>query len=71
MTEFLKDFHFVKGLINKSYDTVQIMEAKRLIGVFQNKYIGQVSHMDPIYIKHVNELNEAFNEKFRKLSAST
>lgn len=69
MTEFLKDFNYVKTMIEKSRTTTQIMEAKRLIDVFQNKYVGQVSHMDPIYIKYTTDLQNSFQQKFRIITS--
>lgn len=68
MTEFLKDFNYVKTKIEKSRNTTEIMEAKQLIQFFQNKYIGQVSHMDPIYIKYTTDLQNTFHERFRKIT---
>jgi hypothetical protein len=68
MTEFLKDFNYVKTKIQKSRNTNEIMDSKQLIEIFKNKYIGQVSHMDPIYIKYTTDLQNAYQERFRKIT---
>lgn len=69
MTEFVKDFQYVKSRIDKSKNTTELIGCKVLIEMFLNKYVVQVSHMNPIYITHKTELENLYNEKFRKISS--
>lgn len=69
MTEFLKDFNFVKTRLQKARNLTDIEKCKQFIEIFTTKYVVQVSHMDPILIKHRNELVQLYNQKFKTLSA--
>ena len=69
MTEFLKDFNFVKGRLQKVRNLKEIEKCKTFIEMFTSKYVVQVSHMDPIFIKHRNELVQLYNEKFKTFSS--
>jgi hypothetical protein len=69
MTEFLKDFNFVKSRITKSKTINQVVECKILLDMFTDKYVVQVSHMNPIFIVHRNELMSLYDEKFRSFSS--
>lgn len=69
MTEFLRDFNFVKSKIEKSRTLTQVMESKQYIDFFVTKYVVQVSHMNPIFIVHTNELNDLYQKKFKTFSS--
>ena len=69
MTEFLKDFNFVKSRIEKSKNLNQVIETKQLLDIFTTKYVVQVSHMDLIFIEHRNILLELYQQKFKSFSS--
>lgn len=69
MTPFLKDFNYVKSRIEKAKNTTEIVGCKILMEMFLDKYVVQVSHMNPIYIAHKTILEELYQEKFRKMSS--
>lgn len=69
MTEFLKDFNFVKSKIEKAKTLTQVVESKQYLDFFTTKYVVQVSHMNPIFIEHRNILFELYQKKFKNFSS--
>jgi len=69
MTEFLKDFNFVKSKISKARTLSEVVDSKIYLDMFTDKYVVQVSHMNPIFIVHRNELLAVYEEKFRSFSS--
>lgn len=69
MTEFLKDFNYVKKKIDGARNLNQVIECDQLVHMFINKYVVQVSHMDPILIQYSNALRDSYQKKFKEFSS--
>lgn len=69
MTPFLKDFNYVKSRIEKAKTLNEVVESKILLEMFTDKYVVQVSHLDPIFIAHRNQLLSLYQEKFKSFSS--
>ena len=69
MTEFLKDFNYVKRRIETSKTLNEVVDSKILLDMFIDKYVGQVSHTDPIFNLHKSVLIETYEKKFRNFSS--
>lgn len=69
MTEFVKDFNFVKKRIETCRTINEVIDAKILLDMFIDKYVVQASHTNPIFQSHKNHLMEIYQEKFRSFSS--
>lgn len=69
MTEFLKDFNWVKSSILNSKTINDVIQSKIYMDMFIDKYVAQVSHTNQIFITHKQELTQLYEKKFRSFSS--
>ena len=70
MTEFEKDFSYVKQKYNSVVTPDDLNEAKRIKRFFVDKYVVLISQTDKRFIEIQNELIELDGEITRKISSA-
>ena len=69
MTQFDKDYRYVKSKFLKIYTPVELSIASKLKNDFINKYVILISHTDKRFTEIQNELNDLELQATKKLSS--
>lgn len=68
MTEYEKDFKYVKERLTAAFMMDQLNAAKRELRHFEDKWMIKLSATDPKFQKDRHELNQLHQEKFTYIS---